>query len=299
MPTYSGSLRCLREVLWRYPPCPGLTSSRAALPLRSHMVTRVGEHCADFRNGFARCREDMPWIDLRHLAASVRLGHAGAGLRPLPPEELPPGALRRLARSAVVPAGRFARRPVSAETARSSLAVYPAPLPPMWMMRCGSPALPAPDGTGPRPPRRRPRIPAASQPGRPERHRPPERQEHPRRWPVPRRQGPARPRGYCWSYQPRRPWKAWRPARRILPSPGAPPRGLSAARRGSAPARVRVTGLVRGVALPVGQTGTRLGLGPQAACSPGGVDLACGPGRARTVRLPWLGRTTFPLSWRR
>ena len=33
----------LREVLWRYPPCPGLTSSRAALPLRSHMVTRVGE----------------------------------------------------------------------------------------------------------------------------------------------------------------------------------------------------------------------------------------------------------------
>jgi hypothetical protein len=63
-----------REVLWRYPPCPGLTSSRAALPLRSHMVTRVGEHCADFRNGFARCREDVPWIDLRHFRGKRHAG---------------------------------------------------------------------------------------------------------------------------------------------------------------------------------------------------------------------------------
>jgi hypothetical protein len=49
-----------REMLRRYPPCPGLTTSRAACSPQSHMVTRVGEHCAGFHSGFVGRRDDVP-----------------------------------------------------------------------------------------------------------------------------------------------------------------------------------------------------------------------------------------------
>jgi hypothetical protein len=66
-----------RAVPWRYPPCPWLTSSRAALLLQSHMVTRVGEHCVGFHNGFVGCREDVgPGSICGTLGASVTLGVA-------------------------------------------------------------------------------------------------------------------------------------------------------------------------------------------------------------------------------
>jgi hypothetical protein len=38
------------------------------------MVTRVGEHCVGFRNGFAGCREIVLWIDLRRFRGKRQAG---------------------------------------------------------------------------------------------------------------------------------------------------------------------------------------------------------------------------------
>jgi hypothetical protein len=49
-----------REVPQRYPPRPGLTTSPSRLLLQSHMVTRVGEHCDGFHNGFVDAATTCP-----------------------------------------------------------------------------------------------------------------------------------------------------------------------------------------------------------------------------------------------
>jgi hypothetical protein len=151
----------------------------------------------------ARCYRNLGLLSLGHMAEVV-----AADVADIKPWE----AAKLLDEAASqVPGGvlmnhRCARlvRPTRSRPADGPLpmTVYPAPLPRTRMMRCGRPALPAPRGTGSRPPNRRPRIPAASQPGRPERRRLPGCQERRRRGPARQRQVPARPRGCCCHVNP-------------------------------------------------------------------------------------------------